>query len=211
MALPSGGVSAPTDNVAGNTFDKYGATNPIERRMMAGFFAAFDACLDGATPATVLEVGAGEGTITKHLIAKFPAATVVGLDLPDDTLAARWRGHGIAMLFGDATGLPFAAHTFDLVVGLEVLEHIPDTERALTEIARVCRQRVVLSVPREPIWRLGNMARGRYVRDLGNTPGHINHWSANQFEHLVSPYVSVEQTHRPLPWTMLAGSPRIPS
>jgi hypothetical protein len=30
-------------------------------------------------------------------------------------------------------------------------------------------------VPREPIWRIGNMARGRYLGDLGNTPGHIQH------------------------------------
>jgi hypothetical protein len=46
-------------NVAGNNYDKYASTNPIEQRMMRGFFSALDAMMDGLTPRTVVEVGAG--------------------------------------------------------------------------------------------------------------------------------------------------------
>jgi ubiquinone/menaquinone biosynthesis C-methylase UbiE len=112
------------------------------------------------------------------------------------------------MFFGDATRLPFADESIDLVVGLEVLEHIPDPAPALREIARVCAAAVVFSVPREPIWRIGNMARGRYLRDLGNTPGHVNHWSARAFEQFVGAQFDVRASARPLPWTMIRATPR---
>jgi SAM-dependent methyltransferase len=193
-------------NVAGNNYDKYASTNPIEQRMMRGFFDALDAMLDGMSPSTVVEVGAGEGRVTERLVARFPNATVIGLDLLDDDLAGDWADLGLPMFFGDATRLPFADASIDLVVGLEVMEHIPRPADALREIARVCRHAAVLSVPREPIWRAGNMARGRYLRDLGNTPGHVNHWSARSFERFVGSDRSglvVDATRRPVPWTMI--------
>jgi ubiquinone/menaquinone biosynthesis C-methylase UbiE len=197
-----------TTNVAGNHYDKYASTNPIERRMMDGFFAALDEALTGLTPRTVVEVGAGEGHVTERLRARFPDASVVGLDLPDDELRGEWGDRGIPMFFGDATRLPFADSSIDLVVALEVLEHVPDPRRALVEIARVCRGTTVLSVPREPIWRIGNMARGRYLRDLGNTPGHVNHWSDRGFRRFVSADLALAGSWSPLPWTMVRAVPR---
>jgi SAM-dependent methyltransferase len=195
-------------NVAGNNYDKYGSTNPIERRMMTGFFDCLDTMLAGLNPNTVVEVGAGEGRVTERLVERFPDATVIGLDLLDDDLAGDWAELGVPMFFGDATRLPFADESIDLVVGLEVLEHIPDPGPALREIARVCASTVVFSVPREPIWRIGNMARGRYLRDLGNTPGHVNHWSARAFERFVGTQFDVCASARPLPWTMVRATPR---
>jgi ubiquinone/menaquinone biosynthesis C-methylase UbiE len=190
-------------NVAGNNFDKYASKNPIEQKMMAGFFGALDRMLDGLAPRVVVEIGAGEGRITERLTARFPHATVVGLDLPDTNLAEEWDDIDVPMFFGDATRMPFVDRSIDLVVGLEVLEHVPQPERALADIARVCRGTAILSVPREPIWRAGNIARGRYLKDLGNTPGHVNHWSAKAFERFVATRLQVTDTATPLPWTML--------
>ncbi len=201
-------VSTEVANVAGNNYDKYASTNPVEKRMMAGFFSALDQILDGLTPSIVVEFGAGEGRITERLVERFPEAMVVGLDLPDAELAADWHSLDAPMFFGDATRLPFTDNSIDLIVGLEVLEHIPSPERALCEIARVCRGAVVLSVPREPIWRVGNLARGRYIKALGNTPGHINHWSARSFQRLVGQHFDVSDTARPLPWTIVRATPR---
>lgn len=201
-------MNANDVNVAGNTYDKYASTNPLERRMMDGFFAALDACLEGVIPRVVVEVGAGEGHVTGRLTERFPDADVIGLDLPDESLTDHWRTAGVPMFYGDATRLPFADGTIDLVVCLEVLEHVPRPERALAELARVCGGTAVMSVPREPIWRAGNMARGRYVRQLGNTPGHLNHWSARAFERFVAGRFTVERVARPVPWTMVRANPR---
>lgn len=195
-------------NIAGNTYDKYASTNPVERRMMQGFFTSLDSMLDGLEPSLVVEVGAGEGRITERLVERFPAADVIGLDLLDGELADEWMRLDVPMFFGDVTRLPFADRSVDLVVGLEVLEHVPEPRRALDEIARVCADTAVLSVPREPVWRIGNVARGRYVRALGNTPGHVNHWSARSFESFVATRLDVVDVQRPLPWTMLRARGR---
>jgi hypothetical protein len=58
-------------------------------------------------------------------------------------------------------------------------------------------------VPHEPLWRILNVARGAYVQDLGNTPGHLNHWSRAGFKRLLSAHGQVVETRSPFPWTML--------
>jgi SAM-dependent methyltransferase len=195
----------------GNTYDKYGTTNPIEQRMMRGFFTTLDAFLDTAAtegaPRHILEIGVGEGIVTTRVTERFPDATVVGLDLPDDGLAGHWQERGLSCVFGDATTLPFADDTFDLVLAIEVFEHLPQPARTLHELRRVCRGSLIASVPFEPIWRAGNMARGRYLRDLGNTPGHVNHWTSRGFARLVGTRFDVTRTATPLPWTMLHATP----
>ena len=200
---------ATTDAVpTGNTYDKYGTSNPVERRIMAGFLRALDTALPPAGVSSVLEVGVGEGDVSERVRARYPAASVVGVDLPDGTLAAEWARRDLHNAFASASRLPFADRRFDLVLAIEVLEHVPDPAAALTEIARVARDAVVLSVPCEPLWRVLNLARGKYVRDFGNTPGHIQHWGPRSFSRLVGEHLDVTQVHRPLPWTMVAARRR---
>ncbi len=198
-------ASVPT----GNTYDKYASTNPIEQRMMSGFFAAFDRFVDTVEePQRILEVGIGEGVITTRLRDRFADSSIVGLDLPDPELAAHWRSRDLACVFGDVTRLPYPDSSFDLVLAIEVFEHFDDTDAALAEIARVCSGTLVASVPFEPIWRAGNMARGRYLRDLGNTPGHVNHWSRRSFSRFVATRFDVVDVASPLPWTMIRAQRR---
>jgi SAM-dependent methyltransferase len=196
-------VTAQTPVPTGNTYDKYGSTNSVEQRLMRGFLSALDEMLDGVAPRHILEVGVGEGHVTERVRERFPAAAIVGVDLPDDELAGQWRAADLACVFGDATRLPAPDGAFDLVLAIEVLEHIPAPDAALAELARVCAGTLVASVPFEPIWRAGNLARGRYVRDLGNTPGHVNHWTRWGFSRFVATRFDVERVRNPLPWTMV--------
>lgn len=192
----------------GNTYDKYGSTNPIEQKLMAGFMGSLESMLDGLAPARILEIGVGEGHVMTRVRDRFPLATLVGLDLPDPGLAGHWRNLELACMFGDATRLPFADDTFDLVMAIEVLEHVPGPEAALVELARVCRPAgtMIASVPFEPIWRAGNMARRRYVRSWGNTPGHVNHWTRWGFARFVGRRFVVDEVASPLPWTMVRAT-----
>ena len=73
----------------------------------------------------------------------------------------------------------------------------------LTEMARVASGHLLVSVPREPLWRALNMARGAYLKDLGNTPGHLNHWTRRGFVALCGRYGDVVEVRSPFPWTML--------
>lgn len=197
-----------TATPTGNTYDKYATTNPVERRLMAGFLAALDGTLDGLAPTRILEIGVGEGEVITRVRQRFPGVPVTGLDLPDEHLAEHWHAAGLPCCFGDATRLPFPDDAFDLVLAIEVLEHIPDPDAALGELARVTRGHLIASVPFEPIWRAGNLLRRRYVRDWGNTPGHVNHWSRGGFRRFVARRFVVERVRSPLPWTMVRARRR---
>jgi ubiquinone/menaquinone biosynthesis C-methylase UbiE len=201
-------VSAPTAVPTGNTYDKYASGNPIERRLMAAFMDRLDASLPTEAPATILEVGVGEGEVADRVSQRFPDAFVTGIDLPDESLAEHWSNRRLAASFADIVALPYPDDTFDLVLAIEVLEHVPNPMGALRELARVARRDLVLSVPREPLWRVANMARGKYWRDLGNTPGHIQHWSRDAFSRLVGVHLDVVDVHSPTPWTMVAARVR---
>ena len=208
MTLPHDVSTSATPT--GNAYDKYGVEHPIERRLVDGFLRALDSVLPTTPPRRVLEVGVGEGEISDRVRERYPDATVVGIDLLDKELAVQWRQREAIGAFADVARLPFPDDAFDLVLGIEVLEHVTSPGRALTEIRRVGRESFVLSVPREPVWRIANMARGRYVRDLGNTPGHVNHWSTRRFRTLIDTYLELRATRTPFPWTLVAARRRPP-
>jgi ubiquinone/menaquinone biosynthesis C-methylase UbiE len=193
--------------VIGNHTPKYRARNPAIRwlteRWVANLERAFaQVAGDGPGVGRALEVGCGEGVIADKLQRRF--GEVVALDLPDAGLRADWRGYdGPRFLHASAHELPFADDQFDLVVAAEVLEHLPDPEQGLRELARVGRRHLVVSVPREPIFRSCNLLTGRYVGDLGNTPGHLNHWSKRGFVRFVSSVAQVREVTNPFPWTTI--------
>ena len=190
----------------GNTFDKYGSTNPVVRRLMGGFHATLDELWTQAAPASVLDVGCGEGVLTLEWAERLGDGRIVGIDLEDPKLRAEWDRRerpNLEFRAVEATQLSFSDDEFDLASAIEVLEHVPEPEATLAEMARVARGHLLVSVPREPLWRGLNMARGAYWRDLGNTPGHVNHWSKRGFVSLLSRYGTVEEARSPFPWTML--------
>jgi hypothetical protein len=93
-------------------------------------------------------------------------------------------------------------HAAELVVCCEVLEHLEDPVLALDVLAGLARPWLIASVPREPLWRALNVARLSYLRDLGNTPGHLNHWSKRGFVRFLENRIEVLEVRSPLPWTM---------
>jgi len=199
-------VSVAEPVPTGNTFDKYGSTNPAVRRLMAGFRSTLDELFARAAPGSVLDVGCGEGVLTHDWAQLLGERPVVGIDLEDPKLRAEWARRSrpnLEYLAADATALDFADGQFDLAAAIEVLEHVPEPEATVAEMARVARRHLLVSVPREPLWRALNVARGAYVRSRGNTPGHVNHWSKRGFVSLLSRHGTVEQARSPFPWTML--------
>jgi SAM-dependent methyltransferase len=199
-------VSTAVEVPTGNLYDKYGSKNPAVRRLMARFSRDLDELWGLARPESVLDVGCGEGILTEDWARRLDGGRVVGIDLEDPKLRAEWetrRRENLEFQAADATRLAFQEGEFDMATAIEVLEHVPDPEATLSEMTRVARRWLLVSVPREPLWRALNMARGAYWRSLGNTPGHLNHWSKRGFASLLSRYGTVEESRSPLPWTML--------
>ncbi len=192
--------------ITGNTYDKYGSGNPVVRRLMARFQYTLDELTVMAAPASLLDVGCGEGVLTERWAQRLPAARIVGVDLQDPALQAEWEHRtapNLAFIATPAETLPFADGEFDLVTAIEVLEHVEDAPVALAEMVRCAQRHLLVSVPREPLWRGLNMARGAYWGSLGNTPGHLNHWSRRAFVALLASHGEVLEVRSPFPWTML--------
>lgn len=203
----SGGVTVSEDGVVtGNTYDKYGSTNPVVRRLMARFEGTLDELFSQADPKSVLDVGCGEGVLVHQWAQRMGTGRVVGIDLEEESIQAGWaerRAPNLEYRVMEAENLPFANDEFELASAIEVLEHVPDPEHTVSEMARCAQRHLLVSVPREPLWRMLNMARGAYWPQLGNTPGHLNHWSKRSFVSLLSRHGDVIEVRSPFPWTML--------
>jgi 2-polyprenyl-3-methyl-5-hydroxy-6-metoxy-1,4-benzoquinol methylase len=201
------GVTVSEDGVVtGNTYDKYGSRNPVVRRLMDSFESTLDELMRRAEPRSLLDVGCGEGVLVHRWAQSLPDSRVVGIDLQEESIQAGWAQHQAPNLeyrTMPAEDLPFAENEFELATAIEVLEHVPDPEHTLAEMARCAERHLLVSVPREPLWRMLIMARGAYIGQLGNTPGHLNHWSKRSFAHLLSRHGEVVELRSPFPWTML--------
>jgi 2-polyprenyl-3-methyl-5-hydroxy-6-metoxy-1,4-benzoquinol methylase len=207
------GVTVSKDGVVtGNTYDKYGSGNPLVRRLMAGFERELDELFELATPSSLLDVGCGEGVLVQRWARRLGERRVVGIDLEEESIQAGWaerQAPNLEYRVMDAAtsspegDLPFADGEFDLASAIEVLEHVPDPEHTVAEMARCAERHLLVSVPHEPLWRMLNMARGAYWPALGNTPGHLNHWSRRSFVTLLSRHGKVVEVRSPFPWTML--------
>ncbi|WP_354701880.1 methyltransferase [Paraconexibacter sp. AEG42_29] len=194
--------------VTGNTYDKYGSSNPVVKRLMKNFEATLAELFTLSAPTSLLDVGCGEGVLIHEWAQQIAPARVVGLDLEEESIQAGWaqrQADNLEYKIMDVSqkGLPFADDEFDVATAIEVLEHVPDPADTVAEMARVASKWLLVSVPREPLWRGLNMARGAYWKELGNTPGHINHWSKKSFVQLLSQHGEVTQARSPFPWTML--------
>lgn len=201
------GGQAEDGIVIGNTYDKYGTRNPIARRMVEGFENALSGLVSKANPSSIHEVGCGEGYWVMRWLAQRIDAR--GSDFSSQVIGmakenARGRGldperFAIRSIYDVAPDRDGA----DLIVCCEVMEHLEEPQKALQALRRITTSDLILSVPREPLWRVLNMARGKYVSALGNTPGHLQHWSQHGFVSLASQFFDVVEVVAPLPWTML--------
>lgn len=193
----------------GNQVDKDQVSNPIARRMVEGFDGALMSLVAEfrPRPASVHEVGCGEGRLSRRLHA------ALGVEVRATDFSRELIAENTAR--GDA-GVWYAARSIydldpgedgaNLVLCCEVLEHVERPADALAALRRLGARDYILSVPREPLWRVLNMARGKYLGALGNTPGHLNHWSVRGFaKFLARGGFRVKRCLTPLPWQMVQG------
>ena len=185
---------------------KYYTINPISGVLVKNFFKRITELYLGIDVESVFDGGCGEGFILNTLYKARPAKSWYAIDIDTDEV----KDAVINLPFCDVRQanlyeIPFEDNSFDLVICSEVLEHLENPGKALNELYRICRRYAILSVPREPLWRIMNIARFSYWSRLGNTPGHLNHWTRSSFIKLVSKYFKILEIRSPLPWTMILG------
>ncbi|MCF8055238.1 MAG: class I SAM-dependent methyltransferase [Desulfocapsa sp.] len=190
--------------VVGTSGGKYELKNPIAQYLLRGFDNAISEMAEHISPSSILEIGCGEGHVTQ-LLLKHTSATIVATDLSASVLSETKKllaSERVSYLVSDIEELEPWASPPEMVVCCEVLEHLQDPEKALQALLAQRAEWYILSVPREPIWRILNSARGAYIKDLGNSPGHIQHWNKHKFiRFLEQGGLKCKMIRTPLPWT----------
>ncbi len=186
--------------------DKYTKSGNIGDLLVQNFFKTISK-ISPYDVANVLEVGCGAGYSMQHLCKFFgPSVVYSACDIdPELVTLTKQKNPAVECMTASIYELPYPDHSFDIVVCLEVLEHLEYPDKALAELARVSKKYIVASTPHEPLWRVLNMVRGKYWSDLGNTPGHINHWSSKGLRKLIEKYFDIIEIRNPIPWTIIYG------
>ncbi len=190
----------------------------IGRKLLDNYFRSVAhlvsrANLSGNQKLCAIELGCGEGYSTKRLAKMLPTNVILEASeyVEHQIPFAKENNPGLKVTQESVYELQHKNDTFNVVFLLEVLEHLDHPDKALEEISRVIKKDgyLVLGVPREPIWRMLNMVRGAYLKDLGNTPGHLNHWSKQSLVAYIEKHFGpVIEATTPLPWTLVLAKKR---
>ena len=195
--------------VIGTAGGKYDHTNPLARYLIGQFDRAVSELAAHAAPSSVFEVGCGEGHVTK-LLLEATEAQILATDLSATVLAEAEEvlaSDRVTYRPMDVMSLEQMKPPPDLVVCCEVLEHLSDPRAALKRLLGQRAKWYLLSVPREPIWRLLNMSRGAYLTEFGNSPGHCQHWNKRAFVRFIGQAFKPVMVRTPLPWTVVLCRP----
>jgi ubiquinone/menaquinone biosynthesis C-methylase UbiE len=188
--------------------EKYHDTNPVVRYVLRNFFERIRTAVAEAAPSTLLDAGCGEGELMRRG-ALVSGMRVVSLDLRHESLVF-FREHSMQrnLVCGSLDALPLGDKTVDAVLCLEVLEHLARPSAALAELSRVARKAVILSVPHEPYFRIGNVLRGKHLDRWGDHPEHVQHWNPRTFRGFLEPSFVAVRLRNAFPWIVASCTPR---
>jgi 2-polyprenyl-3-methyl-5-hydroxy-6-metoxy-1,4-benzoquinol methylase len=188
--------------------------NPMQRYLLRRFHRQIVLLVEAVGAERILDAGCGEGFVVSYLLQENDGLIITGMDCSLDAIEmarqmvplvlSKVEG-GVFFDVGDLREMPYSDDSFDLVMCLEVLEHLPDPHRGLRELGRVTSAHCLVSVPHEPFFRATNFLRGKHVPAWGRDPEHLQHWTAKQFRRLVEQYFEVERFVYCFPWVIALG------
>ena len=165
--------------------------NPLMKLILKKFNNDIIESISLINPKSILDIGCGEGFVTIE-VANKTKAKIVGIDKEKDAIKFAISNNKLENMeysTGDIFKLDyFKDNSFDLVMSLEVLEHLENYEKAIEIMSKLSKKYLLLSVPNEPWFRMANVLRLKYLKRFGNTPGHVNNWTRKEFRALCMKY-----------------------
>ena len=188
--------------------------NPVQRYLLRRFHRQIALLVEAVGAERILDAGCGEGFVVSYLLQGNDGLTITGIDSSLQAIEMARQmvppvlstvEGGVLFDVGDLREMPYDDDSFDLVMCLEVLEHLPDPHRGLRELRRVTSAHCLVSVPHEPFFRVTNFLRGKHVFAWGRDPEHLQHWTARQFRRLGEQYFEIERFVYSFPWVIALG------
>lgn len=184
---------------------KHTSKNPIQQLLINNFYKNLIDLAKPLNPETILDAGCGEGFSLAKLSESKIGKKLEGIDYSREAVALSQRLFPtLGFKYGSIYSLPYKDNSFDLVVCTEVLEHLDDPQKALSEVLRVSKKYILFSVPNEPFFMGSNFLRGKNLKNWGNNPEHINHWTIFSFlGFLKKENIKIKKVKLPFPWIMV--------
>ena len=171
---PKGGAGDLRDAIRARTcFLEAGYYQPLAEKI--------EELLQRIPSSKVVDAGCGEGFISNLLATHIKDAKIYAIDSNQDAInyACKHQSPEIYFSVGNIYNIDAQNDSFNIVCSTEVLEHIHHPEDALKELLRVAQNYVLISVPQEPYFCLGNLLSGKNILRLGNPIDHIHCYTFN--------------------------------
>jgi 2-polyprenyl-3-methyl-5-hydroxy-6-metoxy-1,4-benzoquinol methylase len=183
---------------------KYRSKNPLKRILLGRFLRKIILLAAAEAPASILDAGCGEGFVLSELRRSLGARVKLsGFDSSEEAIAVARGNTDAEINKADIYNIPHPDSSFDLVIALEVLEHLERPEAALDELKRVSKGSIMLSVPNEPFFSLGNLLSLKNMKLFGSDPDHKQRWTRSEFTEFVSRRLKIKSSVSSFPWTII--------
>lgn len=187
-----------------NNLAKYQSKNPLKKIFIGLFLKRIVSIVKILDSKTALDAGCGEGLVIKKISSLLPDLKIDGLDISSQSIDMAKRLLPSHVFFvGNIGKMPLADNSYDLVMALEVLEHLLQPTLALKEIKRVTKKYCLISVPWEPYFSLANFFSGKNITGLGADPEHVNFWGRKKIVNLTSEYFNIISVQISFPWIII--------
>lgn len=132
---------------------------------------------------TVAEIGCGDGSVLEELARRAIGVSRVGMDISSSAVAIAAGRSGVtdAQRF-DGSRIPAEDAAFDLVIATHVLEHVPEPDALVSELARVTRRALVVEVPLEQ----NLSARRPAARAASEAAGHLHRFDRSRIRRMIA-------------------------
>ena len=154
----------------------------------------------------ILDLDCGDGALLQWLSDSHPNAACVGVGLSERLIGeGRLAYPQLDLRVGPPQRLELLENSQDLVVASDLFQSLHDPQRVLREMYRVTRRYVLITVPREPHWRLTNLLKLKHLMEAGRSPRHVQRYRKRDFLNMVGGHFRLLSVRGPNPWiTVLA-------
>jgi 2-polyprenyl-3-methyl-5-hydroxy-6-metoxy-1,4-benzoquinol methylase len=136
----------------------------------------------------IVDIGCGEGIMLEKLTRCFPHKNIVGLDSMAENVQICSK-RGLQIRLGDVYFLDFPQDSVDLVILMEVIEHLDDPNKAIQEIYKILKPggKLIIVFPNDTTFIVARILTLKLKEAVYN-PGHLKQWNPREVRSLLNSY-----------------------